>query len=86
MGTLNRAKSRLARQPEDIPERSRAFREGEDIVVSSQFLIDSESNLKAAVMKMKHYKMNDGALRHCSGYENKRPFVERSPNEQIICQ
>jgi Cu(I)/Ag(I) efflux system membrane fusion protein len=26
--------------------------EGEDIVVSSQFLIDSESNLKAAVMKM----------------------------------
>jgi multidrug efflux pump subunit AcrA (membrane-fusion protein) len=27
-------------------------REGEEIVVSSQFLIDSESNLKAAVMKM----------------------------------
>jgi RND family efflux transporter MFP subunit len=26
--------------------------EGEDIVVSSQFLIDSESNLKAAIMKM----------------------------------
>jgi hypothetical protein len=27
-------------------------REGEEIVVSSQFLIDSESNLKAAIMKM----------------------------------
>jgi Cu(I)/Ag(I) efflux system membrane fusion protein len=26
--------------------------DGEEIVVSSQFLIDSESNLKAAVMKM----------------------------------
>jgi len=31
-------------------------REGEDIVVSSQFLIDSESNLKAAVMKMSTIK------------------------------
>ena len=31
-------------------------REGEDIVVSSQFLIDSESNLKAAIMKMSDKK------------------------------
>jgi membrane fusion protein, copper/silver efflux system len=30
--------------------------EGEDIVVSSQFLIDSESNLKAAIMKMSDKK------------------------------
>jgi RND family efflux transporter, MFP subunit len=31
-------------------------REGEEIVVSSQFLIDSESNLKAAIMKMSEKK------------------------------
>jgi RND family efflux transporter MFP subunit len=34
--------------------------EGEDIVISSQFLIDSESNLKAAVMKMAGKKDSAG--------------------------
>jgi multidrug efflux pump subunit AcrA (membrane-fusion protein) len=34
--------------------------EGEEIVVSSQFLIDSESNLKAAVMKMAARKDSSG--------------------------
>jgi RND family efflux transporter MFP subunit len=35
--------------------------EGDDIVVSSQFLIDSESNLKAAVMKMAGKKEDAGS-------------------------
>jgi membrane fusion protein, copper/silver efflux system len=37
-------------------------REGEEIVVSSQFLIDSESNLKAAIMKLAGKKDSTGAV------------------------
>jgi RND family efflux transporter MFP subunit len=41
-------------------EVSSGVSEGEDIVVSSQFLIDSESNLKAAIMKMSTKKDSSG--------------------------
>jgi membrane fusion protein, copper/silver efflux system len=37
--------------------------DGEEIVISSQFLIDSESNLKAAIMKMAGKKDSSGSAR-----------------------
>jgi Cu(I)/Ag(I) efflux system membrane fusion protein len=43
---------KIGQTAEGYVEALSGVQEGEEIVISSQFLIDSESNLKAAVMKM----------------------------------
>lgn len=48
------------------------IKEGEKIVISSQFLIDSESNLKAAIQQMKGHE----------GMDMSKPMDEQKPNEQ----
>lgn len=48
------------------------IKEGEKIVISSQFLIDSESNLKAAIQQMKGHE----------GMDMSKPMNEQKPNDQ----
>lgn len=48
------------------------IKEGEKIVISSQFLIDSESNLKAAIQQMRGHE----------GMDMSKPMDEQKPNEQ----
>src|SRR3972149_6883855 len=55
------------------------IKEGEKIVVSSQFLIDSESNLKAAISQMAGHEGMDMSLP--TGTTGK-PMDEQKPNEQ----
>ena len=55
------------------------IKEGEKIVVSSQFLIDSESNLKAAIQQMRGHEGMDMSLP--TGTTGK-PMDEQKPNEQ----
>lgn len=48
------------------------IKDGEKIVISSQFLIDSESNLKAAIQQMRGHE----------GMDMSKPMEEQKPNEQ----
>jgi len=48
------------------------IKDGEKIVVSSQFLIDSESNLKAAIQQMRGHE----------GMDMSKPMDEQKSNEQ----
>jgi Cu(I)/Ag(I) efflux system membrane fusion protein len=65
-------------------------REGEDIVVSSQFLIDSESNLKVAVMKMaggtapmKNVIPSDTSMDQMTGMNHAKSVVPPDTTKQL---
>lgn len=59
------------------------IREGEQIVTSSQFLIDSESNLKAAINQMSGHSEHSMIKQKENGLENQRSKKEEQGNHQM---
>ncbi|MDB5047453.1 MAG: hypothetical protein JWO30_524 [Fibrobacteres bacterium] len=58
---------KLGAAADDYVEVVEGLREGEKLVISSQFLIDSESNLKAAIQQLQAAPAEDSATRMDSG-------------------